>query len=539
MPSSPYFFTRKRPPLDQPDVVIAARGPGWASFVISALAVLLILGTAWHLAGIMVKTTNQHLGSGVTVDPDTGKNLTDQDQKNNVNRALIARDFQKPDPALGTMDSFSRWFPHDSDGVVAPLWPWVASRFAEPDHLYSETTTTPQDLAFFERGKWVNITITLVFLWALGMLLARSWRPGAVVCVMLLGTFGALLPRAVYFQPEPLYYILFFLSWVLAIRLLIQNEPGLHAIFGIVAAFAYLAKTSVEPLVFAWFCAAGLRWLGAVCCRGECLDDARWKARNHFVGLIAFALGWGLVCAPLYSSNTEKFGNARHTWPSVWMWEDDFDTGIAFTNAHDTREKLEAVKPEDRPSLSRYRATHSPQEMQDRLWNGVVSKLDRFFFPKRVEMKKAELKGQRPFPGWKHIFHDRGWYLAGTGGLFLAAAVLLLTQRRRLAAHPATRLPAAGYFAGLFVIACTVGYTLAYGWYDPIGRGDRFMLSLYFPVIFSLIWAGENMVDTAISRRPGPWLDRTWHLLLWAGNAVLLWRIIEVLRYPVFLPGTA
>ena len=35
-----------------------------------------------------------------------------------------------------------------------------------------------------------------------------------LVLCLLLGAFGALLPREVYFQPEPLYFMLFILCWV-------------------------------------------------------------------------------------------------------------------------------------------------------------------------------------------------------------------------------------------------------------------------------------------------------------------------------------
>jgi len=42
---------------------------------------------------------------------------------------------------------------------------------------------------------------------------------------------------------------------------------------------------------------------------------------------------------------------------------------------------------------------------------------------------------------------------------------------------------------GAFILATLLATIAAYGWYTPIGRGDRFMLSLYAPLVFSLIWA--------------------------------------------------
>jgi hypothetical protein len=255
-----YPFRSKRYSFeDDPTVTIVPRGPGWRQFGISAVAMTLILAAFWYLASLLIQQTNLNLGP--VPDPVTGAVKGDQDQKHNLNQALLARDFMTPRPDLSLMQNVTRWLPHRTDGVVAPLWPWVAARLTAPGHQYRETEVGDADRALFVRGKWLNTGMVLAFLWALGFVMARSFRPAAVVTVLLLGGLGALIPRAVYFQPEPLYFMLFFLTWVCAVKLLHRNDLWLHALLGVLGGLAYLAKTSVEPLLLGWFAVAGLRFV--------------------------------------------------------------------------------------------------------------------------------------------------------------------------------------------------------------------------------------------------------------------------------------
>ena len=62
--------------------------------------------------------------------------------------------------------------------------------------------------------------LSIVFLCALGISVARWLDPLAIANLLLLISLGILLVRAAYFQPEPLYYILFFLAGLLAWKIL-------------------------------------------------------------------------------------------------------------------------------------------------------------------------------------------------------------------------------------------------------------------------------------------------------------------------------
>ena len=521
------------PPAADPDPppAIIPPAPGMKSFCLSAVAVILIIAAALHLAGILITTQNQNLGP--KADPVTGEVRGDQDQKHNINRTLLARQYLQRDPALSLTESFSRWVPHDTDGIVNPLWPWLASRLASPTQPYHELEVSPEDRALFTKGKWLNTGIVLAVMWLLGFQMARRFRPAAAITVMLLGTFGALLPRAVYFQPEPLYFVLLFLSWICAIRLLLSNSVALHALFGILAGLAWLAKTSSEIIVLAWFCAASWRWLGAVCRRQhDTATEGRWSPRNHFLGLVAFAIGWLAVCGPRYNFAEERFGSPTHTWPGLWMWMDDFESGAAYMRNHPDKAALEAVPPADRPSLANYTRTHSKEQIWQRLTDGYWEKWSKFLAPRSSKPKR-----NTEFKGWKHLLPSRGLYLAACLGITLTAAAFL-GIRRCPADLECLRLPCGAGAAAMFTLAACLGSGIAYGWYTPIGRGDRFMLSLYLPLVFSFIWAAESIM-TRIRMGNGPrWMEWAYQSLLWSLNAAILWRLLEVLRLPIFDPAT-
>jgi hypothetical protein len=86
----------------------------------------------------------------------------------------------------------------------------------------------------------------------------------------------------------------------------------------------------------------------------------------------------------------------------------------------------------------------------------------------------------------------------------------------------------------LFVVGSVCAYTLAYGWYTPIGRGDRFMLSLYAPLILSLLWASESMLRRARRRKAPRALYIAYHSAQWLLFTALGWRLIEISQHPVF-----
>ena len=64
------------------------------------------------------------------------------------------------------------------------------------------------------------------------------------------------------------------------------------------------------------------------------------------------------------------------------------------------------------------------------------------------------------------------------------------------------------------------------------------MLSLYAPLVFCLVWASESLMELAIMRRSPRWTVLIYQSCLWLINGAIAWRLVEMLRNPVFYPGT-
>jgi len=490
----------------------------WAAL---ALALGLMSLAYVKIGGLLITQTN-----------NSDKRILGGDQKHNMKLALMSRDDLNPDFSKGVSMPIENWFPHRTDGVVNPLWPWIAAWLADKDHKISgETEVTAQDRAFFDRGRWFHVGWTLGALIVLGIGCARHFSLCGTLVVVLLAGFGALLPRTAYFQPEPVYFALFAATWVACLLALQKNSLWMHAVIGVMGGLAYLAKGSVQPLLMCYIGIATLRWAwGWVEAWRTSPDEATtlWLRRNHWIALFILGFCFLMTAGPRLTYSAKAYGDPFHSFPAYWMWFDDFDgEGYAWMGAHNTKEKLEAIPPNEKPSFKNYAATHTSQQMIDRLVDGTNAKIQELVWPGYTTPSK---KNPKP---WKGVLELRGVYL---GWLVLMFTGLMVALRFAAAKpdHAAQRLHPETTTQVLFVLGALIGYSLAYGWYHPIGRGDRFMLSLYAPLVLSLVWGCESLVRRARRRDASKWFFWSYHAAQWVLVAAVAWRLVEILRFPFF-----
>jgi hypothetical protein len=305
----------------------------------------------------------------------------------------------------------------------------------------------------------------------------------------------------------------------------------MHAIIGVLGGLAYLAKGSVQPLLMCYVGISTMRWVwGWIEARRTAPDGGTtlWLRRNHWLALLVLGFCFLMTAGPRLSYSAKTFGDPFHSYPSYWMWFDDFDgEGFAWMAAHNTKEKLEAMPPNEKPSFKKYAATHTSQQMIDRLVDGTKTKLIELFNPGYTTPSK---KNPKP---WKGVLELRGLYLGWLMAVFVAMLIALRFAAPK-ADHAAQRIHPEAVTQTLFVLGAFMGYSLAYGWYTPIGRGDRFMLSLYAPLVLSLVWACEGLHRRAHRRQAGRWFFITYHSAQWLVVAAVAWRLIEILRFPFF-----
>ena len=485
---------------------------------IALAAALITIGVAYFwIAGLLIAQTNY-----------TDKDILSADQKHNLNTALETRADLNPDFSTGVSAPIKNWFPHRTDGVIQPLWPWIAAWLAEADHTISgPAVVTDQDRALFNRGRWFHVGMTLGFLVVLGVACARIYSLPAALNVVMLTGFGALLPRAVYFQPEPIYFIFFLLTWVCCIFALKQNSLWIYGLIGVFSGIAYMAKGSVSPLVALFIGVSTLRWIwGWVMAHWPGQSTTLWIRRNHFFGLFVLLMCHFMTIGPRLAHSAEKFGDPFHSYPGYWMWFDDFDECYRWMNEHGGKDTLQAIPPAEKPSFANYAATHTREQMMDRLVSGTKTKLGEFLWPGVT----AESRTQKP---WKGVLELRGLYLGALLAILLALGITIFFASPK-ANHPGERLHPETATIVLFVTGSFAAYSLAYGWYTPIGRGDRFMLSLYAPLVLSFVWASEAFLKRARRRKSHLWIFTGYEIAQWLLFAAVSWRIIEILQFPHF-----
>ena len=60
------------------------------------------------------------------------------------------------------------------------------------------------------------------------------------------------------------------------------------------------------------------------------------------------------------------------------------------------------------------------------------------------------------------------------------------------------------------------------------------MMSLYLPLVFSLIWGADAMIKQLQKRQCGGWLTKAYLCAHWVLFSALCWRLYEILRTPYF-----
>lgn len=456
------------------------------------------------------------------------QNRASSDQQNNIE---LAR------------DSRGDLLPGRTDGVVNPLWPWLAGKTVV-------TVSADDDARAFLHGKWLNVGLSLVFCVGLGLWACRRLPLLPSVSLVGLSGLGAMAQRAPFFQPEPLFYMLFFGCTVLGAALLIRNTLPRYAIFGALCGLCYLAKASITP--FLGIVLALSSGIAILCLWPRMLffwprlprylaeQGFDWK--RHWIGLGLVLAGFTIVIAPRAIYSQKHFGSPLHSFPKYWMWQDDFETeSTAFMLEYPKLAKAAKAGGEPLPSAGVYLKKHGWPHFQTRLVEGSTNALRNFLLPEYRPTRDPRSGVMSPIPGpwekqpkkpkpWKHILRYRGYYLGTLAVWTLALGLAFAAQRLRKSVKTAPIPQAPGLI--LLGVGSFIAFTLAYGLYEVIGKGDRFMLSLWVPVVAALIFAERRLVKGLSGQ--GIWASLgsgLVHLcLIWA----LCARLGEITRFPYF-----
>ena len=442
-----------------------------------------------------------------------GANSLPEHERLYLNAAIETRRDLTLDFSKSVSQPLNDWLPHRTDGVVRPLWPWLAAWNVGVEQPRASGALSVEDQRVLKSGKRWLMGLSLGFLLMLGLAAARAFSvPAALLTIITIG-FGVLLPSTAAFAPDVLFQLLFLLTWVSCVAALKRNSLWLYGLIGFLSALANLTLPTATTLLLVFIAVSTLRWLwGWVLAHlphegGTSL----WVWRNHWLGLILLAACHLITVGPMLAYSHEKLGDAA---PFHWRWFENEPALQQWMAAHQSRDSLQTVPSGELPSYTNYLATHAPAAVQERLRQGGV------------KMTAEVLQ----FPwSFDSLPHERGVFVLVLASILIFLLLIIGFVAPR-AAHAGQALHPETAPLALFTIVAWVACTLDFGWDMPVLTWGNRHLALYPPLVLSLLWASEALVHRARRRKMRLPVFVLYETALWALCILALWRVIAVLQ---------
>lgn len=326
--------------------------------------------------------------------------------------------------------------------------------------LFYDPAVGPKRL--FERGKQLNVLLSLILLAALALVFRHYLPPLEGVALLLVVAFGYFIFRAAYVQPELLLYTLLF-GAVVCMAHLLKPEVGRRGVLfaiagGTLAGVAHLTKASVLPLAALFVLVySGSTVLQLVRRRRERGASRAFVWRC--VTLAAFLVCFLGVLYPYISNSKRVFGRYFYNVNTTfYIWYDDWPTASFGTYRHGDAVGWPKMPAAQLPSMRRYLREHTAAQIADRFLDGfrdmVVVNYHRFWIMKFLV-------------------------------LYVAVAVALAARFRTEFRRLLSRYAALCTFLALYAAV----YLLAIAFYKPIsGTTSRMFLAHVAPLLFSICW---------------------------------------------------
>ncbi len=337
-----------------------------------------------------------------------------------------------------------------TDRARMPVYPFLLSLLYEPGL---------SDEAFFARGKLLNVGLSLLILPILFWIFYRYLPLFTAVNLFLIHAFTLYIFKAAYTQVELLFYLLSFVGYLLMCYLLLKSEtPGLWktAVFtGVLLGLAHLTKASILPGLVLF---VGTTVLQAIVRQfKEPLNPfapGAFLKRLVTPALVIFF--FLLTIWPYIQNSKEQFGHYFYNVNSTfYIWYDHWDEVEAGTKAYGDRVGWPTLPADEIPTAAKYLREHSTSQIFERFFNGFLV----------ILITTTNSYG----------------YVVYFCLLSSLVLVLALVQRHRTVAIIKQHL-----FVGLFVVSYFAAYSLLYAWFWPISSGNRFILVLFSPAMFTL-----------------------------------------------------
>lgn len=345
-----------------------------------------------------------------------------------------------------------------------PLYPYLQAVLLDPGQ---------DNAALFELGKQVNILVSLGLLVALFLIFRKHLRPLSAYLLTLIVAFSLYVYKAAHYQPELLFYFLFFLVFLLMGRLIQQANWKTAILLGLVAGLAHLTKASVLPALLLF---TGAYLLMIV--RARFTRNAGRRLLNLALVLAIFLL----TVLPYILESKQRYGQYFYNVNTTfYVWYDSWREAKEGTRAHGDAVGWPQIPADQIPSLQKYLGEHSAADILKRLGDGLA---------------------HQALNLWKTFS------LISYPLIYLTALLILL-----LLGGARTGALLREHFGLIaFVLAFIGGYLLLFAWYGPIADYSdlRFTYGLYIPILFSIflalekLLAGDESYQISLGRASGP-----------------------------------
>lgn len=359
-----------------------------------------------------------------------------------------------------------------------PLYPGILALFLEKG---SEHT------AFFETGKRLNTVLAFAGLVFVGLVFFRSFPRHHALNILFLTAFTVFLFKAPYVQAEILYYLLTFAVFLLCWKLFGRPRLWIAILAGGLLGLAHLTKASVLPglLVIMVFLPLDALWQRA---------RSGWSPFGKIAAALVVTAVFLAVVYPYIANSKRIFGHYFYNVNSTfYMWCDSWKEATSRTREAGDRKGWPDLPADQIPSFSNYLKTHSAGDIAWRILKGLSVVFN--------SMMKS--------------YGYLGICLA-----YLAFAAFLVAWKCRLALRLFLRRP----FPYLALLAYFCGYYLLVAWYSQIISGNRFILGLFLPFLFTL----SSVIVVLAPRLRWTWNGRELNALAVFNTLMSAWIAVEI-----------
>ncbi|GEP41529.1 hypothetical protein [Brevifollis gellanilyticus] len=377
----------------------------------------------------------------------------------------------QPDFTQSFSEPLNRMIPHRTDGLVQPLWPWIAAWMHDPQNVGA----TLHGTGMFRLG------LTLGFLAVLGFVAARSFSLPTALWVVLMAAFHGFVPVLPFFTGEVFFHIALLAFWLGCLYSLQRNSLWVYGIIGITGALAWLVEDRVVlPVLVVFVLVSSLRaiWGWVAAHFSKVRGISLWRWRNHWLGLTLLAAMFFFVSGPRLAESHELFGQAFYSHVDHVRWLDTPEEAQKWIEQHPNAAALARVPVLEMPTPASALGTITSEQLATRLVRGAA-------------LVSRQLGSALP-------------QLLAMLGLLILVTLLTLTCCPK-AAHAGERLHPETATSVLFVTASITICGVIALW-DASVLPVRHLHGLVMLLALSLAWGAESVLRRARRRGVKRWI---------------------------------